>query len=325
MDFRLDDDERQLIEGAGATLRRHLEPERLLGANSTAPAWTAVADDGWLAAGRPQEDGTEALPLHLLAGIGREAGRVLAGDGFVTNAVLLAAVEDVLAPGFLLVDGRGDAIGGTTTEPTTRWCFGVEPGLEAYRIDAEGVVWSAPADWTFEPVGRLGLSVGAVTVSPRHAPVTKITLTESLLREARIVHAATLVGLGSAAMDLAIEYAKQRIQFGTTIGSFQAVKHALADATVTLEIAWNAVLHAALRPDEETTTIAQLQAKAAADQATRTALQTFGGIGMTWEHSMHLYLKVGQLSRRRFGSSQAHELHLAERALDRLATTEVHA
>ncbi|MFC5750881.1 acyl-CoA dehydrogenase family protein [Actinomadura rugatobispora] len=310
MDFRFDQDEQQLLDQAGATFRRWLPPERLLTGSSTAAAWDIIAADGWLAAGSTGDD--DALSLALVAGIGREAGRVLAGEGFVTNAVLLAAAEEPVAPGFLIADGRSEPVTGPTGETPVPWCFGVETGLVAYRIDDAGTLHRCEGDaWDFQPAGRLALGVGTITPTPM-SPVSRISVTDELLTSAQIVHAATLVGLGETVIGDAVDYAKQRMQFDRPIGGFQAVKHPLADATIALEVAWNAVLYAALRPADTTAAIARLQAKNAADLATRVAAQTFGGIAMTWEHSMHLYLKTAQASLYRFGAPDDHALRLAE-------------
>jgi hypothetical protein len=302
MDFRFDSEDQRVLDQAAATFRKWLSPQRLLAVGPVAEAWAGVAEDGWLEVGRSDTQ-DETVPLALVAGIGREAGRVLAGDGFVTNAVLLAGTDEPLPPGVLLVDGRRAEVveGGSGPVP---WCFGVEDGLPAYRIGPDGTV-QVSREWEYSPVERLALGVG--TVTPRGStPVARIRPTPQLLLSAQIVHAATLVGLGEAALAEAVDHAKQRMQFGSPIGRFQAVKHALADAAVAAEIAWNAVLYAALRPTRGTVDIAALQAKKAADRATRTAVQTFGGIAMTWEHEMHLFLKTARLSRRRFGHVDEH-------------------
>jgi alkylation response protein AidB-like acyl-CoA dehydrogenase len=116
-----------------------------------------------------------------------------------------------------------------------------------------------------------------------------------------VVHAALLgaaqqVGLGYAALDAATAYAKERQQFGRPIGSFQAVKHLLADAVVGLEVARAAVDAAAVTADEDgdvyrAVTSARIVASDAAATATRASIQVHGGMGFTWELPVHLYLK----------------------------------
>lgn len=306
MDFRFDDEENNLLEHARATFRRRLVPERLLSGESTSAAWELVAADGWLDVGRIHDDGTPALPLPVIAGIGREAGRVLAGDSYVTNTILLTAEHDSLPPGFLIADGRGDSAVSEVDCRGTPWCFGVEPGMTGYRISASGALLaSASENWDFTPAGRLNLGVG--TVIPFHeSEVGRVVIDARSIQRAKVVHAATLVGLGERVLDLAVDYATQRLQFGRAIGSFQGVKHPLADAAVALEIAWNSVLYASLRTGTVSVATAQLQAKRAVDLSTRTATQALGGIAMTWEYPAHIFLKSAMSGRYRFGTPDAH-------------------
>jgi alkylation response protein AidB-like acyl-CoA dehydrogenase len=106
------------------------------------------------------------------------------------------------------------------------------------------------------------------------------------------------VGLGQAAVDLAVEYAKGRTQFGRAIGSFQALKHLLADAAVGVEVARAAVHAGAVAVDESGDAgggagvhAARVVASSAARRATATCIQVHGGMGYTWELDAHLYLK----------------------------------
>jgi alkylation response protein AidB-like acyl-CoA dehydrogenase len=112
-----------------------------------------------------------------------------------------------------------------------------------------------------------------------------------------IAYAADALGAATAVMNLAIDYAKVRRQFDQPIGSFQAVQHLCVDMYETVELARSGVLHAlwaadAAEPAERH--LAALRAKAFAGQLASvadTAIQVFGGIGYTWEHDAHLYLK----------------------------------
>ena len=112
-----------------------------------------------------------------------------------------------------------------------------------------------------------------------------------------IAYAADALGAATAVMNLAIEYAKVRKQFDQPIGSFQAVQHLCVDMYEATELARSGVIHAlwaadAAEPAEHH--LAALRAKAFAGRLTKvgdTAIQVFGGIGFTWEHDAHLYLK----------------------------------
>ena len=122
-----------------------------------------------------------------------------------------------------------------------------------------------------------------------------------MIDDVLIATAADALGAARAVMDLAVEYAKVRKQFGQVIGSFQAVQHLCVDMYETVELARSGVIHAlwaadapqpANSPDERH--LAALRAKAFAGRLATvgdTAIQVFGGIGYTWEHDAHLYLK----------------------------------
>ncbi len=113
-----------------------------------------------------------------------------------------------------------------------------------------------------------------------------------------IASAADALGAARAVMHLAIEYAKVRKQFGQVIGSFQAIQHLCVDMYETVELARSGVIHALWAADAHLPSderhLAALRAKAFAGRLATvgdTAIQVFGGIGYTWEHDAHLYLK----------------------------------
>jgi alkylation response protein AidB-like acyl-CoA dehydrogenase len=119
----------------------------------------------------------------------------------------------------------------------------------------------------------------------------------ALVDDVLIAYAADALGAATAVMTMAVEYAKVRRQFDQPIGSFQAVQHMCVDMYETVELARSGVLHAlwaadAAQPAERH--LAAVRAKAFASQLASvadTAIQVFGGIGYTWEHDAHLYLK----------------------------------
>jgi alkylation response protein AidB-like acyl-CoA dehydrogenase len=119
----------------------------------------------------------------------------------------------------------------------------------------------------------------------------------ALADDVLIAYAADALGAATAVMNLAIDYAKVRRQFDQQIGSFQAVQHLCVDMYETVELARSGVLHALWAADAADASerhLAALRAKAFAARLASvadTAIQVFGGIGYTWEHDAHLYLK----------------------------------
>ena len=140
---------------------------------------------------------------------------------------------------------------------------------------------------------------------------------------ARYAMAATLNGVSRRLVDLAVEHAGVRQQFGTPIGAFQAVQHMLATAWVGAESSRAAAWYAAyaLARDLPDATDATRVAKAAANEAgscaNRHALQVLGGIGFTWEHDLHLWLKRSLALQAAHGATREQRAVLADRLLGR--------
>ncbi|MFF8984159.1 acyl-CoA dehydrogenase family protein [Streptomyces globisporus] len=131
-------------------------------------------------------------------------------------------------------------------------------------------------------------------------------------RAAAAVLAAEAVGTAASALERTVEYVKTREQFGRAVGSFQAVKHRLADLYVRVEAARSAAYHAARDP--EAGPLALAQALEAARITTGEAVQLHGGIGFTWEHEAHRYLKRAAGDELLFGPVHRLRDHAAHRA-----------
>jgi alkylation response protein AidB-like acyl-CoA dehydrogenase len=131
-------------------------------------------------------------------------------------------------------------------------------------------------------------------------------------------YAAELLGAAQHMLDESVAYAKERVQFDRPIGSFQAVKHRLADMMVDVEgmrsaVYWAAWCIAAEHPDASVAaSTAKVWCSDAARRVVGSALQVHGGIGFTWEHDTHLYLKRVQLDALAFGDAVTHRTRLAE-------------
>lgn len=127
--------------------------------------------------------------------------------------------------------------------------------------------------------------------------------------------AAEQVGAAQRCLDMAVGYAKERIQFGRAIGSFQAVKHRCADMLVLVEGARSAAVHAAESADSSDLAVAASVAKMACSEAfLQVALDNMrihGGIGFTWEHDAHLYVRRAKATELIFGSPDHHAQRLA--------------
>jgi alkylation response protein AidB-like acyl-CoA dehydrogenase len=133
-----------------------------------------------------------------------------------------------------------------------------------------------------------------------------------------VLTSAYQLGISAAVTDRSVAYAKEREQFGRTIGSFQAVKHMLADMFVRAELARAAVYAAGVTVDDpevgdpiRTAATAKLLADQAALLNAKAAIQVHGGMGFTWEVPLHLFLKRAWLLSTTFGTTDEHALALA--------------
>jgi alkylation response protein AidB-like acyl-CoA dehydrogenase len=236
-------------------------------------------------------DGVDGPFPFRLDGAGGGA-RLVGRAPFVPDApgaarVLVVAVDAASGP--VLVDVAPGA--GVEVRPT--------PVVDATRSFAEVVADGTPVApdrrWPLAGDPRTLLSRGAVAV------------------------ALDSIGLAQAALDATVAYAAVRHQFGRPIGSFQAVKHACADVEVELAISRRLVADAvgqvvtAAPGAEVAVSMAKAHAVETAVAATGTALQLHGGIGYTWEHGLHAFLKRAVLNRSLFGSPAAHRARLARR------------
>jgi alkylation response protein AidB-like acyl-CoA dehydrogenase len=133
---------------------------------------------------------------------------------------------------------------------------------------------------------------------------------------ARIALAAEALGGAEQVLEMTTEYVKQRVQFGRPIGSFQALKHRLADMMVQVEAAKSAAWYAACVADEGSEELAEAAAIAksyccdAFYECAASAIQLHGGVGFTWEHDVHLYFKRARASATLLGSSAWHRERL---------------
>jgi alkylation response protein AidB-like acyl-CoA dehydrogenase len=148
---------------------------------------------------------------------------------------------------------------------------------------------------------------------------------ELLVDRAVSALSAEMLGAAEQVLSMTVDYAKDRVQFGKPIGSFQAVKHMLADALVDVEGMRSTAYYAAwcTAADDRDRSLSASMAKAWCSDASRrvmaTGLQVHGGIGFTWEHDMHLFVKRAQLDQVSFGDGAFHRDRIAAMLRGRLA------
>jgi alkylation response protein AidB-like acyl-CoA dehydrogenase len=304
MNFDLDDEQRDLAAAAAEFFARSASPADARAALDAdepeiRPGRDSLVASGFATITVPEDLGGGGGSLLDLAVVAEQAGRVLAGPslvGYARAAVLLAGDADrltALADGsaaYAVVDGDAptmDARGATSFLSRRGDDLVCGGGTLAAR---------APIDPTrgLAPVALAEGEVVATDVALRW---------EHAYRVGRVVLAAEGLGTASRALEIGVEYARQRQAFGRAIGSYQAVKHALVDAFVKVEnlrsLVWWAAWAADQAPEELPLAAAAVKgASATALQiATETLIQVHGGIGFTWEHDAHLYWRRAKVDR----------------------------
>jgi alkylation response protein AidB-like acyl-CoA dehydrogenase len=151
---------------------------------------------------------------------------------------------------------------------------------------------------TMDPTRRLG------RVEP--GAVERVGVDPGLADTAAVLLAAEQIGAASRCLDLTVEYTKTRVQFGRPIGSFQALKHRMADLYVQLQTA-RAVVHDGItNPTATSAVLARIAASEAFSAVAADAIQLHGGIAITWEHDIQLYFKRAHGSAQLLGPPREH-------------------
>ena len=194
-----------------------------------------------------------------------------------------------------------------------------EAGIGLFLVAGDAAGLTRRAQPTMDQTRRLAeveMSDLRVPASARLGSAGAVELAE-ILQRAAIALAAEQIGGAQRCLDTAVEYAKERVQYGRVIGSFQAIKHKCADMMVKIESARSAVYYAACIAAEggEDLPVAAAMAKAAASDAyffsAGCAMQIFGGVGFTWEYDVHLYFKRARSSSTLLGDVVFHRERVA--------------
>ena len=348
MDFDLNDDQQALRDGAHelleglapiAGVRRVVEA----GGGLDRDLWLGMVEQGWLGVALAEADGGLGLGWVELAVLLEAVGRHVAPVPFLTQ---------VLAIDALVRAGSGERVesllGGETLA-----CVAWSKASGAVTASADGAGWrlSGRSDPTlFAPSAHLAIVVADSSEGPALFSVELDDATrppaepamdrtrelgwlrldgvaaerlggseavDALVDRGATGVAAEMLGGADRVLEMSVEYAKDRIQFGKPIGSFQAVKHRCADMLVDVEGMRSSAYWAAwcLAAGDHDASVAASTAKVWGSDASRrvmaSGLQVHGGIGFTWEHDLHLFLKRAQLDQLTFGDAAYHRERLA--------------
>jgi alkylation response protein AidB-like acyl-CoA dehydrogenase len=293
--------------------------------------WTAAAEQGWLAVLVPEEHDGLGLGLVEAQVIARALGAGVApgpwrGTVLAAEAIRLAGSDEQRAA-WLPRLAAGGAVGAVALRGTAPGALpAVEYGAVADVVVArsgDGLVLVEGAAAT--PRGSYdGTTRLADLAAGEGVPLPGAALAElaELTARATVLVAADLVGTARTALTRTVSYVRERQQFGVPVGSFQAVKHALADLHVAVTLAEHAALYAAhavdaALPDADlAVAVAKAKASDAAVASTEAMIQYHGGIAYTWEHEAHFFYKRAKRLAGQCGTADAHRARIAELTID---------
>ncbi|MFM8597744.1 MAG: acyl-CoA dehydrogenase family protein [Mycobacterium sp.] len=286
-------EERDLLRrSVAALLDKHAQPAAVRRAMDSARGydeslWRMLCDVGAAALVVPEEFGGAGGELADAAAVMEELGRTLAPTpllGTTLAELALLAAESPDAETLALL-AAGESIGAVALDRdyvVNGDIADVVLAVDDGRIQR----WTDPtrdAVQTLDPTRRLArVTPGATTVLGRDP---------GLADTAAILLAAEQIGGAARCLDLTVDYTKQREQFGRPIGSFQALKHRMADLYVAVQSARAVVGDAVANPTPVTAALARLAASEAFCTVAGEAIQLHGGIAITWEHDIQLYFK----------------------------------
>jgi alkylation response protein AidB-like acyl-CoA dehydrogenase len=335
MNFDFTDDQQTIKSTAREFLAARLKPDKL---RQLAEAgeyddalWKEICDLGWPGIFVGEEHGGQGLGVIELAILQEELGYALAPTPFLSNA----------AAGLVIQHAGSD-------EQRERWLPGIASGEQrgtvAYVVNGEAtlvpdadsadvvVIYDAAAETaTVAEAGAVQAErVDTIDSTRRFSRVEPNGEGEQLsggrgtpgeaIAPIAVALSAELVGVSQKAMEMAVEYAKDRQQFGRPIGSNQGVSHRCAQMLLEVEGARSATLYAGWTADfePESLQLAASMAKAYSSdcgwRVTASSLQVHGGIGFTWEHDLHFFLKRAKTDGALFGSAREHRERVAELA-----------
>lgn len=275
-------------------------------------AWAALGSMGVLGALVPEKQGGLGLTETDVVLLAEETGRVALPEPFVEHvmvgAPLVAGLADATADASAVVSG--DALV-TAGEPLAPWAASAD--LVVVLDEPAFVVRRTRAAVEPRPSVDHSRRAGMVVAAPGDAIALLPERTAAQARLRGVVGtAAQLLGLADAMLATTVEYVGDRRQFGVPVGSFQAVKHKLADVRIALEFARPLVYRAAhsLATDHPQASIHVSMAKAQASDtallAARHALQCHGAMGYSYEYDLHLWMKRAWVLARAWGDAAAH-------------------
>jgi hypothetical protein len=265
--------------------------------------WTLLCEQvGAAALVVPEEMGGAGGELADAAVVVEELGKALVPTPLLgtTLAELALLASDEPDTDALERLAEGASIGTVVFDPG----FVINGAVADVVVATDGATLTRWTTFTATPADTMDLTRRLARVEPRDT--VDIGADPGLADTAAILIAAEQVGAAAKCLDLTVAYTKERVQFGRPIGSFQALKHRMADLYVAVQSASAVVNDAIADPSPTSAALARVSASEAFSRVAAEAVQMHGGIAITWEHDIQLYFKRAHGSAQLLGAPQEH-------------------
>jgi alkylation response protein AidB-like acyl-CoA dehydrogenase len=285
--------------------------------------WRQMSDLGWAGIAIPEDDGGQGLGMIELAVLLEQNGYACAPSPLLGSAgaalVIFAAGSDEQRAEWLPKLASGEAtgsFGGFAEGESTLFCD-LPTADVVVTFDGEGALIAPASEVEFEPIEAIDATRSYALVSDAAGERLPGDVDAGRDRLA-VAIAAELTGVAQRALEMAVEYAREREQFGRPIGAYQGVSHRCAAMLLATEESRSLTYYAAWTADAEPESLPMAAAMAAARagdagwQVPASALQVLGGIGFTWEHDLQFWLKRGRVAGRMLGTPRDHRERVAD-------------
>jgi alkylation response protein AidB-like acyl-CoA dehydrogenase len=343
VDFELTEEQAALREVSRSMLAVSCPPQLVrslanAGQDVDDKLWQRGAELGWIGLAVPEEHDGAGQGLVELCLVAEELGRAAAPGAFLDSALIALVLarrgQDELVRALaegglkaslahhgsvagsydadeLVLSGRATAVQAAAAADWLLVTAASDQGTRLVLVDRARA--SVEPRRTLDETRRwYDVVLDGVRVSAADVLTADEAEIQWLTDACAVLTAADSLGVGERLLDMTVGYVKVREQFGRPLGSFQSVKHKVADMLTTLKGARAATYYAAMALDAGVAdaTVASSVAKAFTGEGVAAlageALQTHGGIGFTWEHDLHLYLRRAKVNEVLFGAAAEH-------------------
>jgi alkylation response protein AidB-like acyl-CoA dehydrogenase len=326
MNFDLNDEQQEIKRTAHEFLASRFKAEKVRELSEARSyddgLWKEISELGWPGIAIAEEDGGQGLGMVELAVLLEETGVACAPTPLLGSAgaalVISAAGSDEQRSEWLPKLASGDvtgSFGGYADGRSTLFCD-LPTADVVVTFDGEGALLAPASEVEFEAFEAIDAtrSYGLVSDAAGERLPGDVDAGRDRLA---VAIAAELTGIAQRTMEMAVEYARERQQFGRPIGAYQAVGHRCATMLLATEESRSLTYYAAWTADAEPESLPMAAAMAGARSADAgwevpaSALQIFGGIGFTWEHDLQFWLKRGRVTGRMLGAPRDHRERVA--------------